>query len=838
MSRNEDQTRKQLIDPALAEVGWTQDLIKVEKTPGGTDIIDGNPRRRQGRVDYLLHVLVRAGQDPIPVAVIEAKRENELPALGLQQARSYQKRFNVPFVFSSNGHLYAEWADDTRRVQTDLNLADFPSPDQLRARWEALRGFSLDSDVAKPLLMPYKGGRTARFYFQDAAIRAAIEKIAKRDEKWNRILISLATGTGKTVVATQLLHKLAQAGQLNGRVLFLVDRDELRTQAMNKLQNTFGDNARIVTTNAPQKNATILIASYQTLNVVDEDKEPTFWRENYPPGFFSYIVIDECHRSAWNKWSVVLEDNKEAVHIGLTATPRIVVGGKNAEAHAEDEVITAHNLEYFGEPIYEYKIWEGQEDGYLAACEITRRSVNLDAASITREDIEARSAVDPYTGKLVNPSDIAQQYTAKQYEQALILPDRIQAMCEDIFQHLLDTGGPHQKTIIFCASKIHAVEVSSKLTNLYEQWCEVKRVEPRDDYAFVCMSGMNPPSQELIKQFRGSGASHYIATTKDLLSTGVDIPNLNNVVFFRYLESSILFYQIVGRGTRIGEPRGTKFMFRLYDYTNSTRLFGQPFESRYRPVTPDSAAAIDLASLSLGDLDMVAPDLSDIVDAIIGNPPSGATVIDPAMGSGNLAAMMALLQQQRRSRKIKVEGFDVTIAGEGRSILSQRDGQDVMIPWEEYKQEVAERLLTEAIDLAALRNFWISPPLRRAVLKALPNGEASVRLIRALEDQNECDLFDVLAELAYGALAKSRAERTAAFVFQNRSWLRDLPEPTVSTLTAITRQFEKGGIEELETEYLFDEQEVINAGGFEALLNLAIPPDELITQTKLRLLAS
>ncbi len=441
MNRNEDQTRRELIDPKLRDRGWTEDLIRRERTVGGADIIGGRPRKRKGRTDYLLCLPVGPGQSPLAVAIIEAKKESEFPALGIQQGRDYRLRFNVPFVFSTNGHLYAEWAKDTGQTVDNLPLEEFPTPDDLRARYEALKEYSLSGDQAQALLMPYKGGEAARWYFQDAAIRAALEKIARGG---NRVLLSLATGIGKTIIAAQLLHKLAQAGQLR-RALFVCDRDELRTQGWGKMHAVFDDNAQIVTTREPQKNARILVASYQTLNITDEDDEPWFWRKNYPPGYFSHIIIDECHRSAWGKWSIILRDNSNAVQVGLTATPRIITGGRrNDPARRADEAITAHNVEYFGEPVYEYPMWMGQEDGYLAASEVVRRVVDLDQQEVTREDIEQRTATDPFTGQEVNPQELKERYTARQYEDKLMLPDRVEAMCADLFQHLLDTGDPHR----------------------------------------------------------------------------------------------------------------------------------------------------------------------------------------------------------------------------------------------------------------------------------------------------------------------------------------------------------------------------------------------------------
>jgi type I restriction enzyme R subunit len=654
---------------------------------------------------------------------------------------------------------------------------------------------------ADSTLVPYKGGEAARWYFQDAAIRAALEKMARGGK---RILLSLATGTGKTIIAAQLLYKLTQAGQLR-RVLFVCDRDELRTQGWGKMHAVFGDNAQIVTTSDSKKNARILIASYQTLNITEKDDEPRFWRENYPPGYFSHIIIDECHRSAWGKWSIILTDNPDAVHIGLTATPRIITGGRRDEQRRqEDEAITAHNVEYFGEPVYEYPMWMGQEDGYLAASEVVRRVVDLDEQEITREDIEQRTATDPFTGQEVNPDTLEERYTAQQYEEKLMLPDRVRAMCADLFQHLLETGGPHQKTAIFCVRDTHTTMVAQEMNNLYQAWCREHGQWPVESYAFQCTANpdLRPPADKLIPDFRGSNASHFVATTVDLLSTGVDIPNLQNVVFFQYLQSPIEFYQRVGRGTRTGEPRGSKLMFRVYDYTNASRLFGHPFLSCARPTHEEE------------------PEKPPLVAGEILVPQPGMPYVT-----------------RQLSGLIRVEGFDVHVYGNGRAILVEEGGRETLIPVEEYEQRLAARLTDEVPTLDDLRVRWIWPDRRRQLLERLPGDGAAVRLIRTLREQDGCDLYDVLAELGYGVAARSRAERAAAFSYKQRRWLKDLPGQAASVLTAVARQFELGGIEELETPHLFDAEAVIKAGGFNALLGLPLPPDKLIQETKARLLA-
>lgn len=779
MDRNEAQTRRDLIDPVLYERGWTSDLIKVEVTPGGTDIVAGKPVRRRGRSDYVLCLPIVPAMPALPVAVLEAKKENVSSSKGLQQAEGYARRFNVVFAFSTNGHLFSEYAEDTGQVRDHIQLSEFPTPDELRKRFESFTKIHLEAQEARALFMKYKGGEGIRWYFQDAAIRAALEKIAHGDKK---VLLSLATGSGKTFIAKQLLWKLAQAGQMR-RALFVVDRDELRTQAITAMQGVFGDDAQEVTTSDPKPNAKVLIATYQILNATDDEKEPRFWKEHYPKDYFSHIIIDECHRSAWGRWSVILTDNPNAVQIGLTATPRRLHGTKPTD---EDAQITAHNIKYFGEPVYEYSIYQGQEDGYLAACEVIKRFVTIDGKIVTKAELMGKKISDAYTGSQVHEEDLKDSYPANIYEKSLLLEDRMNVMSRDLFEYLLKTGGPHQKAIIFCVSDDHAGQIRNKIQNLYNKWCTKNGVQPRENYVFRCTaSETNPGSKDLIKEFRGSQYSHYIATTVDLLSTGIDIPNLNNVVFFKYVSSPISFYQMVGRGSRIGEPRGSKMMFRLYDYTNATRLFGAEFITRERSSESESE-----------------------------EPPKATKVV-----------------------RVAEEQFEVHVEDQGISILCEEDGKEVLVPYETYKERLAGKIADSVQSADQLRKIWVAPWERRELLTALPGGEGAVRLVREPEDEQECDLFDVIAELGFGLFPKTRGERVAAFGFKNKAWLNSYPEKTRSVVVAIASQFEKGGIEELETPHLFDAPEVKMQGGFDALMSLPQKPEYFIEETKVRLLA-
>jgi type I restriction enzyme R subunit len=781
MALSEADTRAKLIDPALHDAGWKENLIRRETTAGGIDIIDGRPRKRQGRTDYLLCLPVSQGLSPLAVAVIEAKPDVQPHTLGLDQAKKYGKRLHVPFVYSSNGHLFAEYDDFTGRTCDNLSLSKFPAPDELKIRYEQGEGLNLGSDASQPLLIPYKGGESVRRYYQDAAIRACLEKVATGGK---RVLLPMATASGKTYVAAHLLWKIVRAGQLR-RALFLCDRTALAQQAKEKLHGVFGDDAAVVTTSNPQKNARILIATYQTLNVGGDTEEeaPTdarFFLGNYPEDYFSHIIIDECHRSAWGKWSIILTRNPNAVQIGLTATPRTIVGASD-----EDREITANNLEYFGDPPYEYSIGQGAEDGYLAPPEVVRRVVSLDAkGQVTREEIEERTAQDFLTGQPVPEEDIRPAYMPKEYDDVLVLPDRVKAMCQDLFCLLCDSGGPLQKTIIFCARDTHADAVANELNNLYADWCHANSQTRVECYAFKCTAKADNPEGSLA-DLKGSRRSYFIATTVDLLSTGVDIEWLQNVVFFRYLQSSILFYQMVGRGTRVHVPSG-KLMFRIYDYTNATRLFGEPFVSKARPTGGEDAG---------------------------GGP-------------------------EKKERIIRVEGFDVQVTEAGRSVLVELSGRDVLMPLEEYRQMVAERLAEEVPDLDALRLRWLDPSKRQALLDSLPGGERSARLLQKLDELVDCDLYDVLAQETYGVAPKTRQERAEALMYKHADWLKTLPQKAAGLIKALAGQFAKGGIGELESIRVFQTPEVSRAGGVEALRELGTDAPSVLHTTKKRLLAA
>ncbi len=790
MSLGEADTRAKLIDPAIHARGWTEDLIRREETAGAVEVIGGKPRKRsRGRVDYLLRVKVNPDTQPVALGLIEAKPEHLPPNHGLEQAKLYAdcKRLNVPFVFSTNGHQYVEFDRFSGKTSGPISLDLFPHPDEIRQRYEAGMGFRLSDPAARPLLARYPGGEATRRYYQDAAIRAVLEKIARCDKtgEARRALLSLATGAGKTFIAVHLLKRFADAGQLR-RALFICDRDELRSQGLAAMQNVFGADAAEVyrkpdgTNNA--QNARVHVATYQTLDVDTDDATANFLTSFYPENYFSHIIIDECHRSAWGKWSQVLTRNPNAIQIGLTATPRQLQVTEDTKESRADAAISADNLRYFGEPVYEYDMAQGIEDGYLAACEIQRGRVDLDDTGITIEDLLTRHPVDANTGQPVTADQLHALYEKTDYEDRILLPDRVLAMSQDLFNYLLDTGGPEQKAIIFCVRDRHADDVAAAMNNLYADWCASNGKPRLEPYAFKCTASVG--GSQYLADLRGASRSHFIATTVDLLTTGVDVPCVRNIVFFKYVRSPIAFYQMVGRGTRLHAPSG-KLMFRVYDYTNATRLFGEKF--------------------------VTAPPRER-------GPGGDGPPIPP-------------------ETQVLVHGFDVRITDAGRYILTNIDGRAMPVTVEEYKERLAARLIEEAPSLDAFRTRWVAPREREKLLTELPEAGRSALLVRELEEMEEYDLFDVLAELGYGMVPRTRSERAEAFTYKHGEWLAQMPAGAAGTVRAIAAQFAKAGTDGLENREVFQTPEVIRAGGLAALKLVGKPADVLL-ETKVRMFAA
>jgi type I restriction enzyme R subunit len=762
--------------------------------------------------------LVEEGE-PIPLAIIEAKREGLPAEHGLQQGKEYRvgELNHVPFVFSSNGHQFVEYEEATGQTTDAKPMSDFPRPEELVARYLAQRQLPNEAPALQMLTTGYAQGRENLRYYQDAAVRAALEKIIreKTANRPPRVLLSLATGSGKTRIAAALLRRMLDAGAF-GKALFVCDRTELRDNGLGDFQAAFGTNAAEVDTRHPQKNARVLIATYQTLDHKTQKraspKHPvlTFFQRNYPPGFFDVIVIDECHRSAWGDWFEFLKANKDGVHIGLTATPRQIKLPETDDEQTKAEIENdrrrlADNLQYFAEPVYEYPYLQGVRDGYLAPAQIEQWDLFHDQKAqpervrgVLRADLKGKKLTNALTGQPVTPDSVAERTEGAGLDANLIIAERTPEMCAHLFQRLLAQGGgdgssptntgesqtgtgcprpdPHQKTIIYCASDHHADLVVNQMNNLYAAWCKANGQRRLPSYAFKCMASND--GSKLIADLRDSQKRNFVAATMDLLTTGVNVPCVRNIVFFRYIRSPILFHQIVGRGTRV-EPLTDKLMFRILDYTGATALFGAEF------ITP---------------------------------PPSGGGTDGP---------------RPPCPPPVKVKGTQIELAHAGDFFLMNRHGQTVRVTPHEYQERLVEELLATVPTLAGFRDRWLDPEQRRELLEQLRAQNLLPENLRTAAQMDAYDLFDVIAAVAYGIKPLTRAERAAQLGRDSHGpdWLIKLPQPSVKVIRAIGRQFERDGTDALETDQLWSAGEVRAAKGLSALKQGG-DPAKLLRQTK------
>jgi type I restriction enzyme, R subunit len=589
------------------------------------------------------------------------------------------------------------------------------------------------------------------------------------------------------------LKRIADAGLLR-KALFVCDRDELRSQALGAFRNLFGsDVAEVYQTEDGKnfaRNARIHIATYQTLDG-DRGKEARnfFFKHYAEKNCFSHIVIDECHRSAWGDWKFILENNPEAVQIGLTATPRQLILGEKASEASQDEAKWRDNVKHFGDAVYEYTLSQGIEDGYLAPPEIFTFDLfhenQTDAERsrrVTRGELEKKKIKSATTGTTLTSANLKEEYSPSELDERLLLPERVLALSKHLLDQLIMHGGtPEQKTIAFCASDRHAEAIAEQLGNLYRDWCLAHGQDPKAYFAFKCTAKSG--GTDHVPDLRGSASSHFIACTVDLLSTGVDVPCLQNIAFMQYVRSPIVFAQMLGRGTRL-DPDSGKMMFRVFDYTDATSLIGREFFTKFKASTSRPTQ----------------------------KPPPAEP---PAV----------------------VEGVQIRIEPTGRYLTATVAGRHARVTLEQYRERIAERLIAQAGSIAEFRKLWVLPPERRSLIDSIVRGGFSPRALQVAEEAAECDLYDVLGEVGYGLVRQTRANRAYAFTYKQQPWLQTMPPPTAATVKALTSQFAKAGTEALETPHIFSTPEVVKAGGI-AALRLFDDPAKLLVGTKERLFAA
>jgi type I restriction enzyme R subunit len=530
-----DLLRTEIIETALRDAGWEFDT-EVLIGPGRVRLAGQSmyEESQELRADYIL----RMGR--MPLAVLEAKAGDIDAAKGMQQGSRYANRLGLRFSISSNGR---EWIVTDNETGDYENLDACPSPQDILGRF----GLNVDVDEWNETFNSgwYEDGLTHKKVrpYQEMAIFETLRRFSGGKK---RVLLLMATGTGKTFTVAQLVWKLLKGGVLKRRhVLFLTDRNNLKDQAFGAF-NAFSNDERVsIDKDAIRKGehtiGKVFFANYQNL---DEELDGKKLYEHYDADFFDLVIIDECHRSAFGDWFGILEHFKSAYQLGLTATPREL---DQSGRKLSDEEKRRDTYEYFGEPAYTYSLRKAIDDGYLVPYLLEERISNLDEEGFTGPD-----------GKV---------YTTSNFERDIRIPERTRVVAEDLWQILVRYELQDEKTIVFCVDDIHAAYMAQ----------ELNRISGDPDYAArITRSARH--SRELEKNFAVIGrAKPRVVVTVDLLTTGFDAPDVKNIVFVRPIKSGILYKQMKGRGTRLCEDIDKRY-FTIFDYSGATRLEDAEFD--------------------------------------------------------------------------------------------------------------------------------------------------------------------------------------------------------------------------------------------------------------------
>lgn len=534
----------QFIIPSLVKSGWNVETQIREEVffTDGRIFVKGNKTARgeRKRADIILYYKAN-----IPIAIIEAKDNTHSIGSGMQQGLDYAEILDIPVAFSSNGDGFLEHdrSGYSSQIERNLELNSFPSPQEIWEKYKCYKGIKTkeQEDISSYDYYFDGSGRKPRYY-QQIAINRTVEAIAKGQ---NRILLVMATGTGKTYTAFQIIYRLWKSGAKK-RILFLADRNALIDQTKRGDFKHFKDRMTVIRKKVIDKAFEIYLALYQGLTNYDEDKDAY---RDFSPDFFDLIVIDECHRGSAaedSAWRSILEYFSKATHIGLTATPK-----------ETDEV---SNIEYFGTPLYTYSLKQGIEDGFLAPYKVIRVGLNVDL-----EGWRPDSVVRDSHGDLVED----RVYNIKDYDRNLVIDERTKTIATKITEFLKKTN-PYDKTIMFCIDIEHAERMRQALAN-----ANPEEVLKSSKYVMRITGDDDMGKRELDNFINPEEIYPVIATTSKLMTTGVDAQTCKLIVLDSNIASMTEFKQIIGRGTRINEEYGKQF-FTIMDFRNVTDLFADP----------------------------------------------------------------------------------------------------------------------------------------------------------------------------------------------------------------------------------------------------------------------
>jgi type I restriction enzyme, R subunit len=699
----EADTRRKYVLPKLYAAGWSDDQISEQKsfTDGRILVVGTKARRRPAkRADYLL----RFARD-FTLAVVEAKAAYKLPGDGLQQAKEYAEILGVKFAYSTNGHGIVEFDFTTgqeRRVDA------FPKPADLWQRFRAGEKIE-DDETASKLLTPANStiGKGQRYY-QEIAINRVVQAVLQGKK---RVLLTMATGTGKTAVAFQICWKLwnmrwNRAGEhRRPKILYLADRNILIDDPKDKMFTTFGDARWKIENGEVNKGREIYFAIYQA--IAKDERRPGLYKE-YAKDFFDLIIVDECHRGSAkdeSNWREILRYFQPAFQLGMTATP---LRKENRDTYR-----------YFGNPVYTYSLRQGIEDGFLAPYRVHRIVTEWDAAGWR----PSQGDLDRY-GREIPDSE----YQTVDFERAVALKARTEAIARNITDFLKKTDR-FAKTIVFCVDQEHADEMRRALNNLNDDL-----VKQYPDYVCRITSDEGSVGKGYLSKFQElETVTPTLVTTSQLLTTGVDIPTCKNIVLARVVGSMVDFKQIIGRGTRVRDDYD-KFYFNILDYTGSaTRLFADPdFDGE--PVF-----------ISEQEMDERGEVVSQIVQT------------DTAISEQEIELAPTVTDDSEGvRRKYYFDGGQVEIATHLVYELDPDGRQLRVVRFSEYAAEKVRTLYPSAADL---RKKWADPALRAEIISKLEERGIDFDQLRAVSNQPDADPFDLLCHLAFNGPLRTRRER-------------------------------------------------------------------------------
>ncbi len=736
MAFSESDTRSKLIDPKIKDSGWSEShIVREYYFTDGRKLI-GGARGKQYFVDYLLT------HKNTNLAIIEAKAENRDPLDGLQQSINYAEKLRIDYVYATNGHkIYEHSLCEGKGCW----IENFPSPTELFERKYGKTETKKEEIITYPFHL--EGGMKPRFY-QQIAVQKTIEAIA--DGK-DRVLLTLATGTGKTYIAFQIAYRLFQSkwnrdgSERRPKILFLADRNVLKDQSMNTFNPLEKDcveiNGKIIKKRGGRvpTAGNIFFAIYQSIaesknrvletSQEEQEDDVTAYYKQYPSNFFDLVIIDECHRGSANdesSWRAILDHFSSAVHLGLTATPKRDDNGDT--------------YRYFGDPIYEYSLKDGINDGFLTPYKVKRIQTNIDEYRFDPNDI--------ITGELES-----QIVKLEQFEKQIVIPKRTELVAKTILENM----NPMDKTIVFCVNQSHASDMKIAI----DKFKSVKD----NNYCVRVTSDEGEIGRNFLEMFQNNDRDiPAILTSSKMLTTGVDAKNVRNVVLTAPIRSMTEFKQIIGRGTRVYEG---KDFFTIMDFVGATNLFYDPAWDGTTEPLEDPKPPKEPKEPTTGDEPTEPREPKERVEKVS---------IDI------------------RGKKLRVIDIETTYVGEDGRPLKTADYLELLIG-------VLGKFYN---DENGLREIWSDPKHRKELLNKLRDmniDESQLHDLQEIFEAEDSDIYDVLAHLSFNMDIKTRSERVLAV--ENSHFVEKYHnEKAKQFIEFILDRYRKDGVKELDDDKL------------------------------------